>query len=290
MYLSHHRPFLQVLSPNTSRRPSHGTSDCWTPVQSSCALLWHPRRHRIGQRSTIHLPSLESLLTPRCDREPLLWLPSAVEWADRAQDPGSRTFPENLLPWPPELLEPVSWLGRVCPEFPASKLNWTHSLPVRTRFPASPVSMVRGTIRCPRGRSLVPRESGTQHIISCSRQCADKGWQRTSDDLPVPRTNLGKGSGCPHRTSSCACQAGSSVPDSLALSPFWNGSTPVTYKLQLPPHYRIHPTFHVSLLKPFSPSVSPEPGQTEEQPLPLIQDWILITLTCTSSPLSSNPV
>ncbi len=28
----------------------------------------------------------------------------------------------------------------------------------------------------------------------------------------------------------------------------------------------------MSLLKPFSPSVSPEPGQTEEHPLPLIQD------------------
>ncbi len=47
---------------------------------------------------------------------------------------------------------------------------------------------------------------------------------------------------------------------------------PVTYKLQLPPHYRIHPTFHVLLLKLFSPSVSPEPGQTEEHPLPLLQD------------------
>ncbi len=47
---------------------------------------------------------------------------------------------------------------------------------------------------------------------------------------------------------------------------------PVTFQLKLPPQYRIYPTFHVSLLKPYHSPVSPstEPGSITEPPIPLI--------------------
>ncbi len=47
---------------------------------------------------------------------------------------------------------------------------------------------------------------------------------------------------------------------------------PVTFQLKLPPQCRIHPTFHVSLLKTYHSPVSPstEPGPITEPPLPVI--------------------
>ncbi len=118
----------------------------------------------------------------------------------------------------------VPRLGRVCPKLPAPDLNWTHSLPVRTRFPASSVPLVWGTFGRPCSWLLVPRESGTQPTISGSRQCAGKESRPTPVDQPHPYTSRGKRCGYLLGTSDCACLAGNSVPDLLAPSPSWNKS------------------------------------------------------------------
>ncbi|KAL0202748.1 hypothetical protein M9458_000766, partial [Cirrhinus mrigala] len=46
----------------------------------------------------------------------------------------------------------------------------------------------------------------------------------------------------------------------------------VTFQLQLPPRYRIYPTFHVSLLKPFFPSATETPGAEAGPPPPEVLD------------------
>ncbi|KAL0192341.1 hypothetical protein M9458_010637, partial [Cirrhinus mrigala] len=62
-------------------------------------------------------------------------------------------------------------------------------------------------------------------------------------------------------------------PRFIGSFPIFRQVNPVMYELKLPSHYKIHPTFHVSLLKPYYSPVSPvstEPGPVDDPPLPIV--------------------
>jgi hypothetical protein len=78
--------------------------------------------------------------------------------ADREEDTGGTPVPSDFLSRPPELLEPVHRMGRVCPELPAPTHYRYDSISMYTRFPTTHVSLVRGTLRLTCHGSLVPGE------------------------------------------------------------------------------------------------------------------------------------
>ncbi len=71
-------------------------------------------------------------IAPRCDHQPIFWIPPTEQWSKREKDPGDRALPLYLLPQPPELLEPIHPLGRVRTELSPSALYESHPFPVRT--------------------------------------------------------------------------------------------------------------------------------------------------------------
>ncbi|XP_051752594.1 uncharacterized protein LOC127514149 [Ctenopharyngodon idella] len=176
---------------NTLKGSAHCNGDCRTHVQPHLQILRNSRGHCIRPWTPIHIQGVEGILrSSRCDRKPLLRLPSSVERADVEEDPGDRTIPPFFLPWPPGLSEPVSGLGRVHTELPASTHHWTRSLPVRALLPTPTLPLVRGTIGCTSCRLLVPRE---QEGLGRSPPSATTSLAQTQDDSrpeTFPHTSL----------------------------------------------------------------------------------------------------
>ncbi len=137
------------------------------------------------------------------DHEAFVGIPPPVECVDAEEDPGSWALPLNLLPWPPELLEPVPGLGQVRANLSSPALYWTHSLSCVysvTSLLYSPDPLNNPMLHPLTTGSKRAKESGTSLTINYSGQCTGARWQQTFEDPKILNTNLERRSDCQQGT------------------------------------------------------------------------------------------
>ncbi len=159
-------------------------------------------------------------------------------------------------------------MGRVCTELPQADHHGPHPVSVHTRLPTPSVPLDGRTLLHSNCRPLVPSEgvwdSAHVHLqqavrrhkafADCRRSNApiyrtgDKVWLSTRDlHLRLPCRKLS--------------------PRYIGPFTIQRQINEVTLLLKLPARYHIHPAFHISLLKPFSPS-APGPDEPTVPPPP----------------------
>ncbi|KAI2667316.1 Transposon Tf2-8 polyprotein [Labeo rohita] len=112
---------------------------------------------------------------------------------------------------------------------------------------------------CPEGKIFVP-QAQRQSLLGAAHQSPGSGHPGSQRTLSLLQSRYW----WPSMRQDTIRQTGTTTHSTEALV------NDVTFQLQLPPRYRIHPTFHVSLLKPFHPSATGTPGAEVEPPPPEI--------------------
>ncbi len=155
-------------------------------------------------------------------------------------------------------LELIPLLGRVCPELPLTIHDRPYTISMHTLLPAPILPLDGGALRVSICGLLVPRERegmglSTDPSPTCSAEA--QIFRRHPSVRPpsiLARRSVWLSTRDLHLCLPCK-----------KLSTCYIGPFPIqrqvnegTYQLHLPARYKIHPTFLVSLLKPFSPSTT----------------------------------
>ncbi len=237
-------------------------------IHSGVPKLWPTGGDRLRPWTSIYLPSLEGLF-PLAEGygELVLGVPSTDKRPDRTQDPRARTLPPVILPRRSAQLEPLPPMGRVCTKLPPSEYHRTDPFPVHTRLstplfpwtgepsevPAVDYWFREGERVWDSAHVHLQRAVRRHKIFADVRRTAtpryqpgDLVWLSTRD----LRLRL------PSKKSPLYLSVPNMEADQRSL-----------ILLQLPPRYRIHPSFHFSLLKPCSSSSS-SGSTTPDAPIP----------------------
>ncbi len=148
---------------------------------------------------------------------------------------------------------------------PATSLRSMHP-----GLPTSTIPLVRRTFQRPSVNDgyNAARRHGTKHIFTFDMQSGVIKYRPTDteDTTRIPRRTVGMAV-CPRPpTTSAMSQTQSQVRGSI---PNYPSNNPCIFELNLPNHYRISPTFHVSLLKPpMIPGRDPRSRSRMQTPCP----------------------
>ncbi len=191
--------------------------------------------------------------------------------------------------------QPMDWsrstVGRIRSELPP-KTGHYHPFQC-PGLPTSAIPLVRRTSNVPAvtiGYNAA-RRLGSAHLTFDKQSGEQVQADRHEDTTQSTRRTVGMAV-CPWPpTTSAMSQTQSQVRGSFQIT---RQITPVSFELNLPNHYRISPTFHVSLLKPADdPGEGPEEPLEDADPLPISREERRYTGARTSrfqTPGSHSPI